>query len=97
MKNRTFKSLATILFIGFFVASFASINITDGAEGSFIIKGTIVSINTTTDQVVVKAEVGNNLSLVAGHEIDLTIYKIGDHVIIECSNDGVIKSINKKE
>ncbi len=97
MKNRMFKSLATMLFIGFFVASFASVNITDGAEDSFVIKGTIVSVNTTTGQVVVKAEVGNNLRLVAGHETDLTTYKEGDHVIIECSNDGVIKSINKRQ
>ena len=97
MKNRMFKGLVTILFIGFFVASFTSANVSGGQEESFVVKGTILSVNTTTREVVVKDDAGNNVHLVASYEIDVTICKEGDHIIIECTNSGVIKSLNKRQ
>lgn len=95
MKNTMFKSLVIMLFVGFLAASLASVNASESAEETVQIKGTIVSIDTTAGKVEVRDEAGNAVNLVAGHDVDLTTCSEGDQVSIECTNDGVIKSITK--
>ena len=95
MRNNMFKGLVSIILTGLFISFLSNINISEGADENIVVAGTIVSVSTMTGQVVVRNEGGENVILVAGHEIDLTMYNEGDQVTVRSTKDGIIMSINK--
>ncbi|MDL2124259.1 MAG: hypothetical protein LWX51_14565 [Deltaproteobacteria bacterium] len=46
--------------------------------------------------IVVDKESGNTVTLTAGPNVDLKNFNVGDHVVVECTSDMVIISINKQ-
>ena len=59
--------------------------------------GTISDIKPEMGKVtVVEEESGKTIILIAGSDVDLKNFNVGDTVVAEYSNDMVIKSINKQ-
>ncbi|MCD4763945.1 MAG: hypothetical protein K8R28_08000 [Desulfobacterales bacterium] len=46
--------------------------------------------------IVVEKESGKVVTLTAGPDVDLKNFNVGDHVVVECTHDMVIISINKQ-
>ncbi|MCK4485859.1 MAG: hypothetical protein KAU38_03750 [Desulfobacterales bacterium] len=91
------RKLASILVIALFVISFAGVAVSQEAQETMVLKGTIISINADTGKVGVQDESGNIMTLTAGSDTDLKTLSGGDRVSVEYSSDGVIKSITKQE
>ena len=91
------RKLASMLVIALFVISFAGVAVSQEAQETMVLKGTIISINADTGKVGVQDESGNIMTLTAGSDTDLKTLSGGDRVSVEYSSDGVIKSITKQE
>ena len=46
--------------------------------------------------IVVEKESGKAVTLTAGPDVDLKNFNVGDHVVVECTSDMVVISINKQ-
>ncbi|MCK4487388.1 MAG: hypothetical protein KAU38_11580 [Desulfobacterales bacterium] len=90
------RKLASMLVIALFVISFAGVAVSQEAQETMVLKGTIISISADTGKVGVQDESGKVMSLTAGSDINLETLSGGDRVSIEYSSDGVIKSITKQ-
>jgi len=86
-----------MLVIALFVISFAGAAVSQEAQETMTLKGTIISIRADTGKVGVQDESGNMMTLSAGSDTDLKTLSGGDRVSIEYSSDGVIKSITEQE
>jgi hypothetical protein len=89
------RKLASMLVIALFVISFAGVAVSQEAQETMVLKGTIISINADTGKVGVQDESGNIMTLIAGSDTDLKTLSGGDRVSVEYSSDGYIKSITK--
>ena len=97
MKKTALKKIVPMLIIVLFVISFGGVAVSQKAQETMIIKGTIVSIGNDTGKVAVKDEYGKIVTLAAGSEIDLEDFKVGYQVIIKCDSDWVIRSITRQK
>ncbi len=86
------KKPVLMMALALLMISFAVVSVSQAAE----VKGTIVSINADIGTVGVQDQVGKLQTLTAGPEVDIKVFKEGDHVMIECDKDMIIKSISKK-
>ena len=91
------KKLVSMFIIVLFVISIGSLAVSQEAQKTMIIKGTIISISNDTGKIAVKDEYGKIMSLTAGLGIDLEDFKVGYQVVIKCDGDWVIKSITKQK
>ncbi|MDL1984872.1 MAG: hypothetical protein LWX54_11920 [Deltaproteobacteria bacterium] len=110
MKKLTSRKLVSMLVIALFTLSFAGIAVsqesqeTVGAVSQELqetevkkMTGMISDIMSDTGKViVVEKESGNAVTLTAGPDVDLKNFNVGDHVVVECTSDMVIISINKQ-
>ncbi len=91
------RKLASMLVIALFVISFAGAAVSQEAQETMTLKGTVISISADTGKVGVQDESGNMTTLSAGSDTDLKTLSEGDRVSIEYSSDGVMKSITEQE
>ncbi len=93
------KSLSMVL-VGLFVFSFIAVA-TLSAQDTQKIKGTVMSVNIETGEMVVKDDAGEMKSFMADpkaeNAVDLKMLKEGDPVSVESDSNGVIKSIEAGE
>jgi len=109
MKKLTSRKLVSMLVIALFTLSFAGIAVSQESQGTEAVSqesqetevkkmtGMISDIMPDTGKViVVEKESGNAVTLTAGPDVDLKNFNVGDHVVVECTSDMVIISINKQ-
>jgi hypothetical protein len=93
------KSLSMVL-VGLFVFSFIAVA-TLSAQDTQKIKGTVMSINVETGEVIVKDDAGEMKTLMADPKaegaVDIKMLKEGDPVSVESDSNGVIKSLEAAE
>ena len=91
------KSVAMVL-MALFVFSFLAVA-TLSADETQKIKGTVMSVNVETGEMVVKDDAGEMKSLMADPKagVDLKMLKEGDPVSVESDSNGVIKSLAVSE
>ena len=91
------KSVAMVL-MALFVFSFLAVA-TLSADETQKIKGTVMSVNVETGEMIVKDEAGEMKSLMADPKagVDLKMLKEGDPVSVESDSNGVIKSLAVSE
>ena len=89
------KSLSMVL-VGLFVFSFIAVA-TLSAQDTQKIKGTVMSVNVETGEVIVKDDAGEMKTLMSDPKaegaVDLKMLKEGDPVSVESDSNGVIKSL----
>ena len=88
------KSLSMML-AALFVISFAAAA-TVSADETQKIKGTVMSINVETGEMIVRDAAGEMKTLMADPKegVDLKMLKEGDPVSLETDSEGVIKSLD---
>ncbi len=96
-RKKMIRKTSAIMVIALLVISFVSIAISQEAQETMIVKGTIISVNVDIGKVGLQDEHGNIMTLTAGPEIDLKTLSKGDRVSVEHSSDWVIKSITKQK
>ncbi len=96
-REKMIRKTASMVVIALFVISFASVAVSQEAQETMIVKGTIISVNADIGKIGLQDEHGNIMTLTAGSEIDLKTLSKGDRVSVEHSGDWVIKSIIKQE
>ena len=80
-----------------FMISFASMPVSSqDTETTKTIKGSILAIDADSAMVEIKDESGERMSLKAGSEVSLDPFSEGQHVTIECSDEGMITNMNKE-
>jgi hypothetical protein len=93
------KSLSMVL-VGLFVFSFIAVA-TLSAQDTQKIKGTVMSVNVETGEVIVKDDAGEMKTLMADPKaegaVDIKMLKEGDPVSVESDSNGVIKSLEAAE
>jgi hypothetical protein len=107
MKKLTSRKLVSMLVIALFTLSFAGIAVsqelqeTAGAVSQELqetevkkMTGMISDIMPDIGQIiVVEKESGEAVTLTAGPAVDLQNFNVGDHVMVECTRDMLIISI----
>ena len=99
MKKLISRNLVSILVVALFMLSFAGIAVSQESQETEVKKmtGMISDIWPNIGQIiVVEKESGKAVTLGAGPEVDLKNFNVGDHVVVECTDDIVIRSINKQ-
>ena len=99
MKKLTSRKLVSMLVVALFMFFFAGIAVSQESQETEVKKmtGMISDIMPDTGKViVVEKESGNAVTLTAGPDVDLKNFNVGDHVVVECTGDMVIISINKQ-
>ena len=99
MKKLTSRKLVSMLVIALFTLSFAGIAVSQESQETEVKKmtGMISDIMPDIGQIiVVEKESGKVVTLTAGPDVDLKNFNVGDHVVVECTSDMVIISINKQ-
>ncbi|MEA1899437.1 MAG: hypothetical protein U9N47_01525 [Thermodesulfobacteriota bacterium] len=99
MKKLTSMKLVSMLVVALFMLSFAGIAVSQESQETEVKKmtGMISDIMPDIGQIiVVEKESGNVVTLTAGPDVDLTKFNVGDHVVVECTSDMVVISINKQ-
>ena len=93
------KSLSMVL-VGLFVFSFIAVA-TLSAQDTQKIKGTVMSINVETGEVIVKDDAGEMKTLMADPKaegaVDIKMLKEGDPVSVQSDSNGVIQSLEVTE
>ena len=89
------KKSVSIMLMAIFVLSLMSVAAVSAGETQKI-KGTVMSINVETGEVIVKDDAGEMKSLMADPKagVDLKMLKEGDPVSVESDSNGVIKSLD---
>ncbi len=96
MKRTMLKKCILLMGAVLFMISFASVPVSSqDIEATKTIKGSILAIQADTGMVEVKYESGERMSLKAGSDINLEAFGEGQHVTIECSDEGIITNMNK--
>ena len=101
MKKLTSRKLVSMLVVALFMLSFAGIAVSQESQETEVKKmtttGMISDIMPDIGQIiVVEKESGKAVTLTAGPDVDLKNFNVGDHVVVECTGDMVIISINKQ-
>ena len=105
MKKLTSRKLVSMLVVALFMLSFAGIAVsqesqeTQETQETQVEKmtGMISDIMPDIGQIiVVEKESGKVVTLTAGTNVDFKNFNVGDHVVVECTSDMVIISINKQ-
>ncbi|MBT9439665.1 MAG: hypothetical protein GAS50_10825 [Desulfobacterales bacterium] len=111
MKKLTSRKLVSMLVVALFMLSFAGIAVSQESQETEVVshesQETEVKKMTTTGMIsdimpdigqiiVVEKESGKAVTLTAGPDVDLKNFNVGDHVVVECTGDMVIISINKQ-
>ena len=109
MKKLTSRKLVSMLVIALFTLSFAGIAVSQESQETEAVSqesqetevkkmtGMISDIMPDIGQIiVVEKESGNAVTLTAGPDLDLKNFNVGDHVVVECTSDMVVVSINKQ-
>ena len=99
MKKLTSRKLVSMLVIALFTLSFAGIAVSQESQETEVKKmtGMISDIMPDIGQIiVVEKESGKVVTLTAGTNVDFKNFNVGDHVVVECTSDMVIISINKQ-
>ena len=111
MKKLTSRKLFSMLVVALFMLSFAGIAVSQESQETEVVsqesQETEVEKMTTTGMIsdimpdigqiiVVEKESGKAVTLTAGPDVDLKNFNVGDHVVVECTHDMVIISINKQ-
>ena len=88
------KKSVSMALMALFVFSFIAVS-TLSADETQKIKGTVMSINVETGEMIVKDDAGEMKSLMADPkaDVDLKMLKEGDPVSVESDSNGVIKSL----
>jgi hypothetical protein len=88
------KKSVSIMLMALFVLSLISVAAVSADETQKI-KGTVMSINVETGEMIVKDDAGEMKSLMADPkaDVDLKMLKEGDPVSVESDSNGVIKSL----
>ncbi|MDX2493521.1 MAG: hypothetical protein QNK27_00980 [Desulfuromusa sp.] len=88
------KKSVSIMLMAIFVLSLISVAAVSADETQKI-KGTVMSINVETGEMIVKDDAGEMKSLMADPkaDVDLKMLKEGDPVSVESDSNGVIKSL----
>jgi hypothetical protein len=89
------KKSVSIMLMAIFVLSLISVSAVSADETQKI-KGTVMSINVETGEMIVKDDAGEMKSLMADPKagVDLKMLKEGDPVSVESDSNGVIKSLD---
>jgi hypothetical protein len=89
------KKTVSMALMALFVFSFITVAAVSADETQKI-KGTVMSINVETGEVIVKDDAGEMKSLMADPKagVDLKMLKEGDPVSVESDSNGVIKSLD---
>ncbi len=96
MKRTILKKGIFLIGAVLFAISFASAPVSSqDIEATKTIKGSILAIQADTGMVELKDESGETMSLRAGSDINLEAFSEGQHVTIECSDEGIIRNMNK--
>jgi hypothetical protein len=97
MKKNMFKKAIFLMGAVLFLISFASMPVAseDVVVETQTIKGSIVAIQADTAMVELKNESGETMSLKAGPDINLEAFSEGQHVTIECNDEGIITNMTK--
>ncbi len=77
-----------------------SLGVTAVAGNDKVVKGKVVTLSPEEGKIVVLEDGSNKLStyrLADGSDINLAAFSKGDKVKLVCTNDGVIKSIEKEK
>jgi len=99
MKKLTSMKLVSMLVVALFMLFFAGIAVSQESQETEVKKmtGMISDIMPDIGQIiVVEKESGNVVTLTTGPDVDLTKFNVGDHVVVECTSDMVVISINKQ-
>ena len=99
MKKLTSMKLVSMLVVALFMLSFAGIAVSQESQETEVKKmtGMISDIMPDIGQIiVVEKESGKAVTLTAGPDVDLKNFNVGDHVVVECTSDMVVISINKQ-
>lgn len=99
MKKLTSRKLVSMLVVALFMLSFAGIAASQESQETEVKKmtGMISDIMPDIGQIiVVEKESGKAVTLTAGPDVDLKNFNVGDHVVVECTSDMVVISINKQ-
>ncbi len=99
MKKFTSRKLFSMLVVALFMLSFAGIAVSQESQETKVEKmtGMISDIMPDIGQIIiVEKESGKAVTLTAGPDVDLKNFNVGDHVVVECTSDMVIISINKQ-
>jgi len=99
MKKLTSRKLVSVLVVALFMLSFAGAAVSQESQGTEVIKvaGAISAVNPDIGKVrVIEKESGKTVTLTAGSDVDLKGFNVGDQVVVECTRDGVIRSITKQ-
>ena len=88
------KKSVSIMLMAIFVLSLISVAAVSADETQKI-KGTVMSIDVETGEMIVKDDAGEMKSLMADPkaDVDLKMLKEGDPVSVESDSNGVIKSL----
>ena len=111
MKKLTSRKLFSMLVVALFMLSFAGIAVSQESQETEVVsqesQETEVKKMTTTGMIsdimpdigqiiVVDKESGNAVTLTAGPDVNIKNFNVGDHVVVECTSDMVVISINKQ-
>jgi hypothetical protein len=101
MKKLTSRKLVSMLVVALFMLSFAGIAVSsEESQETEVEKMTMtgmISDITETGQITILGESSNAVTLTAGPDASLHNFKVGDHVVVEYTNDMVIESISKMQ
>ena len=96
MKKNMFKKAIFLMGAVLFLISFASMPVaSEDVVETKTITGSILAIQADTAMVELKNESGETMSLKAGPEINLETFGEGQHVTIECNDEGIITNMIK--
>ena len=99
MKKLTSRKLVSILVVALFMLSFAGIAVSQESQETGLEKmtGMISDKRPDIEQIiVVEKESGKALTLTADPDVNLKNFNVGNHVVVEYTDDLVIRSINKQ-
>jgi hypothetical protein len=99
MKKLTSRKLVSMLVVALFMLFFAGISVPKESQETEVkkITGTISHIWPNIGQIIlVETESGKAVTLSADLDVDLKNFNVGDHAMVEHTDDLVIRSINKQ-
>jgi len=98
MMKLTSRKLVSMLVVALFMFPFAGIAVSQESQETEVetMTGMISDIMPDIGQIIVVEESGKAVTLTAGPDVDIKNFNVGDHVVVECTSDMVVISINKQ-
>lgn len=98
MMKLTSRKLVSMLVVALFMFPFAGIAVSQESQETEVetMTGMISDIMPDIGQIIVVEESGKAVTLTAGQDVDIKNFNVGDHVVVECTSDMVVISINKQ-